>query len=107
MNAETTTEITRGPTTPDGPSVDDLRKARRGYEETTRRVTDHAVIRGKVVNNDPGGEISERDGKSLRGIVTLSRHMRRPDPESYTEVRDPKTKQVVRTYEDGRVERRD
>lgn len=107
QNANSGTEMTKGPTTPDGPSVDELRQMRRGYTEPSRRVRDHAVVDGKVLNTDPGGEVADYEGTALRGIVTLSRTMRRGDPKSYSEARDPQTGQVVRTYEDGRVERRD
>ncbi|MFD7570693.1 hypothetical protein ACFV6U_09220 [Streptomyces sp. NPDC059810] len=105
------TEITQGPTTPDGPTVDEIRAAaRRGYTETSRRVTDHAVVRGMVLNTDPGGEVAEHEMAALRRTASHSGQRRRESsrqyPQSYTESRDPATGQVVRRYEDGRTETR-
>ncbi|MEU3599532.1 hypothetical protein ABZ714_12520 [Streptomyces sp. NPDC006798] len=106
--AKGSTEITQGPTTPDGPSVDELRTMRRGYEETSRRVTDHCVANGMALNTDPGGEVAEHEMAALRRTASHSgqraRTTSRQHPESYTEARDPVTRAVVRTYEDGRTE---
>jgi len=104
------TEITRGPTTPDGPSVDELRTMRHGYEETSRRVTDHAIANGQALNAGTGGEVADDEMTALRRTASRTgqraRKSSRQHPASYTEARDPVTRQIVRRYEDGRTETR-
>ncbi|KOU97415.1 hypothetical protein ADK91_32815 [Streptomyces sp. XY511] len=103
-------ETTYGPATPEGPSVDDLRRSSRStpgetfsYREKAR-VTDHAVTDGAVVNDGTHGEISDADMEAFRQSATARHRAQAPDLRSYTERRDPVTLEVIRTYADGRAE---
>ncbi|PWK67190.1 hypothetical protein BCL76_10995 [Streptomyces sp. CG 926] len=104
-------ETTYGPATPEGPSVDDLRRHGRstpGSSFTHRekaRVTDHAVTAGEVVNDATRGEVSEADMAEWLEAATARQRENAPDLRSFVERRDPMTGEVIRTYmADGRSE---
>ncbi|MFC7790968.1 hypothetical protein [Streptomyces cinereoruber] len=98
-------EMTNGPTTPDGPTVDELRKMRRGYTVSPSRAdragAAHAVVDGVLVRDGSGGAVAEDEAQAIRR--TRAAASERTDPRSFTEYRDQATRQVVRTYEDGRT----
>ncbi|MFI9117887.1 hypothetical protein ACIGW0_00510 [Streptomyces bikiniensis] len=99
-------EMTNGPTTPDGPTVDELRKMRRGYTVSPNRAdragAAHAVVDGVFVRDGSGGAVAEDEAQAIRRAKAAASE--RTDPRSFTEYRDRVTGQVVRTYEDGRTE---
>ncbi|MFJ9817917.1 hypothetical protein ACIRU3_22175 [Streptomyces sp. NPDC101151] len=102
-------EIVQGPVTPDGPSVDEIRAMRPGapgsfHYRDERGPQDSAVIRGQSVQGD--GSMSEKDAAEIRkaaGIGVANLHAGQA-AKSYSEHRDPVTRELIRTYEGGRTE---
>ncbi|MEV4338057.1 hypothetical protein [Streptomyces sp. NPDC049590] len=104
-------EAVQGPMTPDGPSVDEIRAARRDagvagrfHHRESRTPLDSAVVRGESIPGD--GTMTEAQAAEIRkaaGIGADNAHAGQA-AKSYSDRRDPISGAVVRTWEDGRTE---
>lgn len=106
-------EGTRGPAEPDGPTVDEIRAQMTGrvagsfVYEGPRGALASSVWRGEE-NRQGDGTATDAEVDHVRKVMGIGRDNMHEQKvaRSYVERRDPVTGQVVRTYEDGRVERR-